>query len=202
MIRLHFRVRAGMRALRGAVALLGLAAGPVAADVPVVELDDVIHPVSAHYVVTALDRADAEGAPLVIVRMDTPGGLDAAMRDIVKDILASPVPVAGWVAPGGARAASAGTYILYACHIAAMAPGTNLGAATPVQIGGGAERPAKEEKGAPPADTHERKAVHDAAAYIRGALQCKTTRLEVGDHHVGSRDLERIASQPVFHVRP
>jgi membrane-bound serine protease (ClpP class) len=110
--------------------------------------------------------------------MDTPGGLDASMRDIIRAILASPVPVAGFVAPSGARAASAGTYILYASHIAAMAPGTNLGAATPISIGGGFDNGPEPGKGNPdepgstqgqsPRNVGEAKAINDAVAYIRG----------------------------------
>lgn len=109
------------------------AAGAVA----IVTVAGAIGPASADHVTRAITRAQRDGAQLVVIQMDTPGGLDLSMRTIIKAILSSPVPVATYVAPSGARAASAGTYILYASHVAAMAPGTNLGAATPVQLGGG-----------------------------------------------------------------
>lgn len=140
------------------------------------ELEGPIGPASADYVSRSLDYAVERKASLIILRMDTPGGLDIAMRDIIKKIIASPVPVAAYVAPGGARAASAGAYILYASHIAAMAPATNLGAATPVQIpmpgGLGEDKPPPksktEDKNPAPESIMERKMTNDAVAYIRG----------------------------------
>ncbi|MCI1037592.1 NfeD family protein [Pseudomonas putida] len=155
--------------------LLGITPGGQAAPgaVWVLGIDDAIGPASADYLVRSLDQAQAQGAQLVVIRMDTPGGLDSAMRQMIKAILASPVPVATYVAPSGARAASAGTYILYASHVAAMAPGTNLGAATPVQIGGPPGAPKGDKTKGSDDETLSRKQVNDAAAYIRGLAQLR-----------------------------
>ena len=122
--------------LLGATALTRAAGGPAV----LIELEGPIGPASSDFVKRSLETAAARSAEVAILQIDTPGGLDSSMREIIKDILASPVPVAGYVAPQGAHAASAGTFILYATHVAAMAPATNLGAATPVPLGG--ERPA------------------------------------------------------------
>jgi membrane-bound serine protease (ClpP class) len=155
--------------------LLGITPGGQAAPgaVWVLNIDDAIGPASADYLVRSLSQAQAQGAQLVVIRMDTPGGLDSAMRQMIKAILASPVPVASYVAPSGARAASAGTYILYASHVAAMAPGTNLGAATPVRIGGAPGTPSDDKAKGGDDETLARKQVNDAAAYIRGLAQMR-----------------------------
>ncbi|OGA35193.1 MAG: serine protease [Betaproteobacteria bacterium RIFCSPLOWO2_12_FULL_64_23] len=178
-----------------------LAAAP--APVLVLTLNGAIGPATADYVHRGIEHARAQGAQLLVLQMDTPGGLDTSMRAIIKDILAAPMPVTAFVAPGGARAASAGTYILYASHIAAMAPGTNLGAATPVPIGGtfGAgkdEDRSDSEKGEAgkksakgggkaggvSADPMTRKHVHDASAYIRGLAQMRGRNAEWAERAV------------------
>jgi membrane-bound serine protease (ClpP class) len=173
----------------GFLLLLGCAAiahaAPAQQAVVVIPVIGAISPASADFITRSLTRAATARAQLVVIEMDTPGGLDVSMRQIIKAILASPVPVATFIAPGGARAASAGTYIVYASHIAAMAPGTNLGAATPIQLGapglGSPEPkrptdPAKGAASAPAAETQStetRKQIDDAAAYIRGLAQLR-----------------------------
>jgi membrane-bound serine protease (ClpP class) len=173
MMRLRLLV---MLILSSAMLVPPLACGGAAAAqrALVLEIDGVIGPPIADYIGRELRAARPDEVGIVVLRMNTPGGLDASMRKIVSAILASPVPVATYVAPNGARAASAGTYIAYASAIAAMAPGTNIGAATPIQLAGHPMAPPdqaqpkeKTEKGGEAADAETRKMVNDAVAYIR-----------------------------------
>jgi membrane-bound serine protease (ClpP class) len=193
--------------------------GPRAA--PVLEINGAIGPATSRYVTRGLEAAQASGAPLVILQLDTPGGLDSSMRDIIRAILASSIPVVSYVAPSGARAASAGTYILYASHIAAMAPATNLGAATPVSIGGEPapaperERSRPPDSGTKPADSGakspkgkdgdqdaaqettamERKVVNDAVAYIRSLAELRGRNAEWAESAVrGAASLSSTAA--------
>lgn len=163
---------AGLGATRAAVPT---ASAPRARAVIGLDLSGAIGPASARYVVHGLRTAARRASPFVILEIDTPGGLEASMREIVKAILASPVPVVGYVAPPGARAASAGTYILYACPVAAMAPATNLGAATPVSLGGSTPAPptGKERAAGPPMSAEQRKILNDSVAYIRALAELR-----------------------------
>jgi len=166
-------------------AAFGAPAAPPA--IVVMTVNDAIGPPSADFIIRTLARAAQRRAPLAIIQLDTPGGLDTSMREIIKAILASPVPVATFVAPAGARAASAGTYIVYASHFAAMAPGTNIGAASPIQIGAGGAASPEPVSGPQKNDTEStetRKVMHDAAAYIRGLAQLRGRNAAWGEQAV------------------
>ena len=150
------------------------------------DIDGAIGPATHDYIKRSLATAATQNARVIIIRLNTPGGLDASMREIIQEIIASPVPVVTYVGPGGARAASAGTYILYASHIAAMAPATNLGAATPVKIGGFPSIPDSfdekqendQQERADAQDPMTKKIVNDAVAYIRGLAQMRGRNAE------------------------
>jgi membrane-bound serine protease (ClpP class) len=154
------------------VALLLAASAPARADIPVVELTGVVHAISAAHVVAAIDRASASGAPLVVLRLDTPGGLDTSMRQIIDAMLASKVPVAVFVGPSGARAASAGFLITVVADVAAMAPGTNIGAAHPVSGMGQMD------------EVMAKKVTSDAAAYIRGKAERRGRNVDLAEKAV------------------
>ncbi len=184
------RLRVGLFAL-----LLALLAGAVSRGeggrAPMFEIEGPIGPATADYIARGFADLAATDARLVILRIDTPGGLDTSMREIVRTVLASPVPVVGWVGPAGARAASAGAFILMSTHLAAMAPGTNVGAATPVALGGlpGGPSPDGEQEGEGTDGGGRRpglmdKALEDAAAYMRSLARLRGRNVEWAERFV------------------
>ncbi len=192
-----------IRAFLSGLLLFGWLGSAAASEptVVVLSVNGAISPGSADYVVRGLKSAADDQAQLVVLKMDTPGGLDTSMRQVIKQIIASPVPVAAFVAPEGARAASAGTYILYASHIAAMAPATNLGAATPVNIGiggiggqpesdkqpdqdGGKDKGPFSDKMPAPNSALQHKQINDASAYIRSLAQMRGRNIEWAEQAV------------------
>lgn len=175
---------------------------PIGDVVLVTSVNGPIGPATSDHVLLSIKKAAEINAELMVLELDTPGGLDTAMRDIIQAIISSPVPIASYVSPSGARAASAGTYILYASHIAAMAPATTLGAATPIEIGGmpkfpGSpestkddkkenEEPSEEEtsKEGQSTSAMQKKVVNDAAAYIRALAQLRNRNVEWAEEAV------------------
>jgi len=163
-----------------------LLTAPADADVYLVDLNGPVGPASVDLVIRTIEDANETGRAAVILRMDTPGGLDKAMRDLVQAILASDIPIITYVAPNGARAASAGTYIAYASHVAAMAPATNIGSSTPVSIAPqalptaapdqAADEP--EKKPSQPLDAMGKKVINDAVAYLQSLAELRGRNIE------------------------
>jgi membrane-bound serine protease (ClpP class) len=183
MVQLLYRLMSA--ALLAFASLPALAqSGDTAGVAIVLDVNGAIGPATSEYIRDGLEEAHRRQAKLIILRLDTPGGLDASMREIVAEILKSPIPVIAYVGPSGARAASAGTYIVYASHLAAMAPSTHLGAATPVQLGGGfpgrnddkkddSKKDDEKKATRSPASAAEAKAINDAVAYIKGLAELR-----------------------------
>ncbi len=194
-------INAGVTAMMVLIAMLATSMACASGTAIRLEIRGAIGPATSHYIIKGIQHAEDIDAALVIIEMDTPGGLDSAMRDMIKSILNSSVPVATYVSPQGSRAASAGTYILYASHIAAMAPATNLGAATPVQIGG--KETANPLKPKPDDEDNdksgpvtaqdgktamERKSMNDAVAYIRGLAELRDRNADWAEQAVRSAE--------------
>jgi membrane-bound serine protease (ClpP class) len=150
-----------------------------------IHVEGAISVAAARHLSRAVDQAKKEDAAAIIIRLDTPGGLVSATRDMIRDMMAAPVPIIVYVAPSGARAASAGTFIVYASHIAAMAPGTNIGAATPISMGGlpGVPQPKEEKKDGQPSAA-ERKAINDVVAFLRSLAQLRGRDVEFAEKAV------------------
>ncbi len=188
---LSFRTTAGWLILLGLLVLLpGMAAEPrPGAQVWVVALDGPLGPATADLIIRSIEDAESAQAQALVIRMDTPGGLDKSMRQLNQAILGAGLPVITFVSPNGARAASAGTYIAYASHIAAMAPATNIGSSTPVSIGPAPSVPTpaegqEEEDAAAPSDAMARKVVNDAVAYLQGLAELRGRNIEWAEETV------------------
>lgn len=159
--------------LSGAVGMTVRAASPT---VVVLRADGIVNPVLADYISRGIEEAEAMQATACIIQLDTPGGLDTAMRDIIQDIVNARVPVVVFVSPSGGRAASAGVFITVAAHVAAMAPNTAIGAASPVSIGPEGEAQLSE--------TMQEKVLNDAAAYIRSLAEAQGRNIEWAEQAV------------------
>ncbi|MFC2034279.1 nodulation protein NfeD [Chloroflexota bacterium] len=158
------------------IALIGINARAASPVIVVLDAKGVINPILAEYISQGIETAEERNATACIIQMDTPGGLDTAMRDIIKDIVNARVPVVVYVSPSGARAASAGVYITMAAHVAVMAPNTNIGAASPVAIG-----PEGEEQ---MSETMKDKVLNDASAYIRSIAEAHGRNMEWAEQAV------------------